>query len=35
MFGAMHEVRGIFELTRLSWVMGLHPTRREALASWR
>jgi anti-sigma B factor antagonist len=29
------DVRGIFELTRLARAMSIHPTRREALASWR
>lgn len=29
------EVRGLFELTRLSRAMSIHPTRQEALASWR
>jgi hypothetical protein len=35
MFGAMHEVRGIFELARLARAMSIHPTRPEALVSWR
>ena len=29
------DVRGIFELTRFARVMSIHPTRQEALASWR
>lgn len=29
------DVRAIFEMTRLIKVMGIHPTRQEALASWR
>jgi hypothetical protein len=29
------EVRGIFELTRLARAMSIHPSRREAPASWR
>lgn len=29
------DVRGIFELTRLARAMSIHPTRQEALASWR
>jgi hypothetical protein len=29
------NVRGIFELTRPARAMSIHPTRREALASWR
>jgi anti-sigma B factor antagonist len=29
------EVRAIFEITRLVQVMSIHPTRQEALASWR
>ena len=29
------DVRGIFEMTRLIKVMSIHPTREEALASWR
>jgi anti-sigma B factor antagonist len=29
------DVRGIFELTRLAQAMSIHPTRQEALASWR
>jgi len=29
------DVRGIFDLTRLSRAMSIHPTRQEALASWR
>jgi anti-anti-sigma regulatory factor len=29
------DVRGIFELTRLVRTKSIHPTRREALASWR
>lgn len=29
------DVRGIFELTRLVRAMSIHPTRQEALASWR
>jgi hypothetical protein len=33
---ALHDdVRGIFELTRLLRAMSIHPTRQEALASWR
>ena len=28
-------VRGIFELVRLARAMSIHPTRQEALASWR
>jgi len=35
MCGAMHDVRDIFELTRLFRAKSLHPTRQEALASWR
>jgi anti-anti-sigma factor len=34
--GALQDdVRGIFELTRLVRAMSIHPTRQEALASWR
>jgi anti-sigma B factor antagonist len=29
------DVRAIFEMTRLIKVMSSHPTRQEALASWR
>jgi anti-sigma B factor antagonist len=29
------DVRSIFDLTRLSRAMSIHPTRQEALASWR
>ncbi|HWM79268.1 MAG TPA: STAS domain-containing protein [Methylomirabilota bacterium] len=29
------EVRAIFEITRLVQAMSIHPTRQEALASWR
>ena len=29
------DVRRIFELTRLARAMSIHPTRQEALASWR
>src|SRR3970282_169916 len=29
------DVRAIFEMTRLIKVMSIHPTRQEALASWR
>jgi anti-sigma B factor antagonist len=29
------DVRGIFELTRLARAISIHPTRQEALASWR
>ena len=29
------DVRAIFEMTRLIKVMSIHPTRPEALASWR
>jgi hypothetical protein len=29
------EARGLFELTRLSRAMSIHPTRQEAPASWR
>jgi len=29
------DVRGIFDLTRLSRAMSIHTTRQEALASWR
>jgi hypothetical protein len=29
------DVRGIFDLPRLSRAMSIHPTRQEALASWR
>jgi hypothetical protein len=29
------DVRGIFELTRLARAMSIHPSRREAPASWR
>jgi anti-sigma B factor antagonist len=29
------DVKGIFELTRLARAMSIHPTRQEALASWR
>ena len=29
------DVRGIFEPTRHSRAMSIHPTRQEALASWR
>jgi hypothetical protein len=28
-------VRAIFEITRLVQAMSIHPTRQEALASWR
>jgi anti-sigma B factor antagonist len=28
------DVRSIFELTRLSRAMSIHPTRQEAIASW-
>ena len=30
-----NDVRAIFELTRLVQAMSIHPTRQEALASWR
>ena len=33
--GLQDDVRGIFELTRLARAMSIHPTRQEALASWR
>ena len=29
------DVRAIFEITRLAQAMSIHPTRQEALASWR
>ena len=29
------DIRAIFEMTRLIKVMSIHPTRQEALASWR
>jgi len=29
------DVRAIFEITRLAQTMSIHPTRQEALASWR
>jgi anti-sigma B factor antagonist len=29
------DVRAIFEITRLEQAMSIHPTRQEALASWR
>ena len=29
------DVRSIFELTRLARAISIHPTRQEALASWR
>ena len=33
--GLQDDVRGIFDMTRLSRAMSIHPTRQEALASWR
>src|SRR3989442_12546681 len=33
--GLQEDVRAIFEMTRLIKAMSVHPTRQEALASWR
>ena len=33
--GLQNDVRDIFELTRLARAISIHPTRQEALASWR
>jgi anti-sigma B factor antagonist len=33
--GLQDDVRAIFEMTRVVQAMSIHPTRQEALASWR
>ncbi len=33
--GLQEDVRAIFEMTRVAQAMSIHPTRQEALASWR
>jgi anti-sigma B factor antagonist len=33
--GLQEDVRIIFEITRVMQAMSIHPTRQEALASWR
>jgi len=33
--GLQEDVRTIFEITRVMQAMSIHPTRQEALASWR
>ncbi len=33
--GLQEDVRAIFEMTRVVQAMSIHPTRQEALASWR
>ena len=33
--GLQEDVRAIFEITRVVQAMSIHPTRQEALASWR
>ncbi len=33
--GLQEDVRAIFETTRVVQAMSIHPTRQEALASWR